>query len=179
MNVSIKQTLTISKKGKRVIIEENEYEFCEDLWRYIKEFVFYDQKWFDGYIMPYRVSRLYEAFNSTLHFHHEDKKYQKLADAVWKIHQEEYLSSFSRDIGSTALKPFGLPRFKKETLEIIKKGRKAGFKLANFNYRLVKKLVEKGEMDEEEAFDRARYNTRNRIQFYKQIEEIEAKQNKK
>lgn len=47
MNVSIKQTLITSKNtGKKTILEEEQYEFCEDLWRHIKEFLLVEPKRF-------------------------------------------------------------------------------------------------------------------------------------
>lgn len=47
------------KTGKKLIIEEDvkDYEFCNDLWRYIKEFLFYDNELYWQTIIPLRITR--------------------------------------------------------------------------------------------------------------------------
>ncbi len=37
-HITIRQTQLVFKNGNKAILEENEYEFCDDLWRVIKEF---------------------------------------------------------------------------------------------------------------------------------------------
>jgi uncharacterized protein YlzI (FlbEa/FlbD family) len=38
MTITIRETPIMLKNGKKAILQENEYEFCDDIWKLIKEF---------------------------------------------------------------------------------------------------------------------------------------------
>ncbi|NBP02733.1 MAG: hypothetical protein EBU90_21955 [Proteobacteria bacterium] len=54
MERTVQLTKIVFKNGKKAILEETNYEFCEDIWRIIKSYLLYESDWYRLVIQPYR-----------------------------------------------------------------------------------------------------------------------------
>ena len=113
------QTMAMTKKGKKIIIEEDvkECEFCEDIWRYIKEFLLYDSELYWTTIIPIRQQSFLYSICSM-------GACQPWAADVAKIHLEK---------GNIVL-ALADPRVKTSALRFFRYTRKESVKSANRKY---------------------------------------------
>jgi hypothetical protein len=98
------ETVIILKNGKKIILEEDGTEFCEDLWREIKSYLFVDTPLF-WTAMDMATRPLNELRNRTSWFTHSDKflsarrrnPNKTIVDFAKQKHWKPYLKSWLRD----------------------------------------------------------------------------------
>jgi hypothetical protein len=175
MNAIIKQT--------PFTVEDTQYEFCDDLWNYIKEFLFYDKEWYNAIILSRCICLRDEVLNYCLS---QDKVTYQSKPLFNAIKNKVTRGCYTTPFETRVLAALALPRFHDFALAILKEGRIRGYKFANFHYYEWKKLINKGEVDEKEGLETfisnhnklwfLRNSRKYLLDFLEDVEEVEKKQ---
>lgn len=184
---TITNTQVVMKNtGKRFILEEEEYEFCPELWDIIKSYALYSNEsfhklmFFRSFHIADRISDLCSNWYLLSHMNLDDETERcedgRLASAVERILQKNMCTRASPAI----LKPFFAPKNKNAALRVIKKARKYAAKEAKIDLN-DKNLVYFDDIDEYlcESARQKRHNQKsyfkNKKDFYEEILKIEQK----
>ena len=146
MNVYNKttQTMVVTKKGKKLIIEEDvkEYELCDDIWRYIKEFLFYNSELYWSTIIPARINRFADnvfGYHITSHMvpslSHNSSIYDvSFTEDDIKL-ERQIVKAYLKDRLDGTLKVLRTTRLKDAALKYIRHARKVTVERADHHLR--------------------------------------------